>query len=510
MSRLCVSLMMGCMVGMLTVGASAQEAQQLSATQLRQQIQQLDQQLAAERAASEQLGATQKEELDSLRQKRSTLAEQVLDARAQLEQNRQQIDMLQSEIAPRRQAADQLEQDVQRVRSAAIDAAERTRIGLSEMPAADEAQQALKEAVTSLRESDTPTDAATLDALDTIAAQLDAAHQQSTHITTRIATIYTADGQQEKVTLLSVGAVRFAYVTDNGQRVGVALASPSNTSGYRWSEAIGAGAADRIRSAIDALEAGADVVTIPMDPTGRVQPETLAREQSLEDRARAGGPVMIPLAVVALLALLLIFERAFVLYGRNRYGNAVARKVVMACVAEQYDQARAICERSTGAVGRVLAACLARRPRGQRAMEDSIQEQLLQEMPRLNRFMGGIAILAAVAPLLGLLGTVTGIIQTFGVIRAFGNANPSLMAGGISEALITTAAGLTLAIPILIVHAVLRGRSDRIIADAERHAATLLTQLAHDHPEADAPRSPATNDSDQHAERRTPREASVE
>jgi biopolymer transport protein ExbB len=150
----------------------------------------------------------------------------------------------------------------------------------------------------------------------------------------------------------------------------------------------------------------------------------------------------------------------------------------------RYDQAAALCGRAGGAIGRVLGACLKRRDRGQRAMEDSIQEQLLQELPRLGRFMGGIAILAAIAPLLGLLGTVTGIIQTFGVIRAFGNANPSLMAGGISEALITTAAGLIIAIPILVVHSLLRGRADRIIADAERYAASLLTLLAHDQPQA--------------------------
>jgi biopolymer transport protein ExbB len=143
-------------------------------------------------------------------------------------------------------------------------------------------------------------------------------------------------------------------------------------------------------------------------------------------------------------------------------------------------EAITIAESSGGLLGRVFAACLRRRAAGVHAMEDSIQEQLLHELPRLNRFLGGLAILAAVAPLLGLLGTVTGIIQTFGVIQAFGNANPGLMAGGISEALITTAAGLVIAIPILLVHSLLRGRVDRIVADAEMHAATLLNVVAHD------------------------------
>src|SRR5690606_982590 len=164
---------------------------------------------------------------------------------------------------------------------------------------------------------------------------------------------------------------------------------------------------------------------------------------------------------------------------RNRGGAALSRRVANACIRGNASELEKIISRPAGTVGRVLAACLSRREQGQRAMEDGIAEQLLHEAPKLQRFMGGIAILAAIAPLLGLLGTVTGIIQVFGVIRAFGNSNPSVMAGGISEALITTAAGLIIAVPVLVLHSVLRGRSDRILADAERHAASLLTLLVY-------------------------------
>src|SRR5690606_36340140 len=154
--------------------------------------------------------------------------------------------------------------------------------------------------------------------------------------------------------------------------------------------------------------------------------------------------------------------------------DAIAAAVVTAARAGNFDQALSLAMQKRGAVGRVLAACLGRRQLGQRAMEDAIQEQLLQELPRLQRFMGSLATLAGIAPLLGLLGTVTGIIQTFSVIRSFGNANPALMAGGISEALITTARGLMIAVPVVICHSILRGRSDRILADAERNGASLL------------------------------------
>ena len=110
-------------------------------------------------------------------------------------------------------------------------------------------------------------------------------------------------------------------------------------------------------------------------------------------------------------------------------------------------------------------------------MEDAVQAQLLHEAPALQRAIGVLGICAAAAPLLGLLGTVTGIIRTFGVVASLGAGDPKLMAGGISEALWTTAFGLVVAIPLLLLQGFLRGRADRIVADCERHAATLLTQL---------------------------------
>lgn len=153
------------------------------------------------------------------------------------------------------------------------------------------------------------------------------------------------------------------------------------------------------------------------------------------------------------------------------------KKVVTACEQHKFEEAQKLCERKGGSVTNVLNACLARRGYGQQLMEDSIQEQLLHEMPKLQRFLGAIAVLAGIAPLLGLLGTVTGIIRTFDVIQAFGNSNPALMANGISEALVTTATGLVIAVPILVFHTVLRGRVEQILADSERYAATLLTTL---------------------------------
>ncbi|NMD36131.1 MAG: MotA/TolQ/ExbB proton channel family protein, partial [Planctomycetes bacterium] len=109
-----------------------------------------------------------------------------------------------------------------------------------------------------------------------------------------------------------------------------------------------------------------------------------------------------------------------------------------------------------------------------KGMEEAVLAAVLKETPALERFLAMLAVLAGVAPLLGLLGTVMGMIATFDVIRVFGSGEPGLMAGGISEALVATATGLVIAIPILVFHSVFAGRADRILADVQRHGSSLV------------------------------------
>jgi biopolymer transport protein ExbB len=107
-----------------------------------------------------------------------------------------------------------------------------------------------------------------------------------------------------------------------------------------------------------------------------------------------------------------------------------------------------------------------------------LDEAVLRELPRLQRGLGTLAILAAVAPLLGLLGTVTGIIETFQSILLFGTGDPRLMSGGISQALVTTVMGLVVAIPILIVHSLLSARGNRLIQILDEKSAAAVARLA--------------------------------
>ena len=307
-----------------------------------------------------------------------------------------------------------------------------------------------------------------------LAEQVDLVHHAGTIVSVRDATLRTASGTKETVTLLCVGHVAFAYRTGDG-RLGLAVASPADAAGYRWTEALDARRHEALGAAMDAVRRGDASIDVPLDVSGRIQRDSSLDEGGLLGLWKAGGPVMYPLASVALLAFFLIVERAFFLLRQKRKSSHLLARVVSACREKRFKDAERICTKTGGVVGRTLATCLRRREGGPTAMEDGISEQLLHEMPRLQRFLGGIATLGAVAPLLGLLGTVTGIIQTFGVIKT--NANPGLMAGGISEALLTTASGLVIAIPILLIHSLLSGRTEAILSDAEKSAATLYNAL---------------------------------
>ncbi len=133
--------------------------------------------------------------------------------------------------------------------------------------------------------------------------------------------------------------------------------------------------------------------------------------------------------------------------------------------------------RDDNALGRILLA--ARESGAQQDMETlelAIDEAILKETPRLERLQGGIKLLAAVAPLLGLLGTVTGMIETFQAITLFGTGDPKLMAGGISQALVTTVLGLVVAIPLLFMHSLVASRSRVLIQLLDEQSAGMIAR----------------------------------
>ena len=140
----------------------------------------------------------------------------------------------------------------------------------------------------------------------------------------------------------------------------------------------------------------------------------------------------------------------------------------------QAEQALAACQNQNGAISRVMGATLRNINRDREHLEDIVSESILHESGYLDRFGGSILVIAGVAPLLGLLGTVTGMISTFDVITEFGTGDPKLLSGGISEALVTTELGLIVAIPALVFGNLLSGWAENIKNDMEQAALKLI------------------------------------
>jgi biopolymer transport protein ExbB len=137
-------------------------------------------------------------------------------------------------------------------------------------------------------------------------------------------------------------------------------------------------------------------------------------------------------------------------------------------------------------LGRVLAAYEANRNADTETLELKLSEAALKEMPGLTRGLLFIKVVSVVAPLMGLLGTVTGMIQTFQVITLYGAGDPKLMAGGISQALVTTVLGLVVAIPMVLLHTIVSGQSKKIINILQSQSAGLVAEHSEAHTPATA------------------------
>jgi biopolymer transport protein ExbB len=144
---------------------------------------------------------------------------------------------------------------------------------------------------------------------------------------------------------------------------------------------------------------------------------------------------------------------------------------VQSALARGDEALRALTEQVKGPQAEVLRVALADQTHEQR--EDRLYAALLEQRNRLERWLGSIAMTASVAPLLGLLGTVSGMITTFKAMTLFGSGDPSVVSGGIAEALITTELGLVVAIPALLAHALMSRRVKSYFAQLENDAVQL-------------------------------------
>ncbi len=192
---------------------------------------------------------------------------------------------------------------------------------------------------------------------------------------------------------------------------------------------------------------------------------------------RAGGWLMVPILLCSVIALAIIIER-FIALRRTR----VIPDNVVQNVYREYKQAtltpnyiNSLHDKSP--MEQILAAALWNRNQPRAVMKEAIEETGRQVTHRLERYLGSLATIADITPLLGLLGTVIGMISVFAEIVSAGVGNPGALAGGISQALITTAAGLSVAIPAMLFHHFLASRVDELLLDMEDKAVQMVDVL---------------------------------
>ncbi|MBW1646183.1 MAG: DUF3450 family protein [Deltaproteobacteria bacterium] len=214
-----------------------------------------------------------------------------------------------------------------------------------------------------------------------------------------------------------------------------------------------------------------------LDFSGGSTVRQLALQPTAWERLRAGGPLVWPILFLGLVALGLSLERFFFLRRVKSNTDRVMSEVISLVGAGRWQESEELLSNRRGPVYNVLAAGLRFRRAGREVLENVFEEAIMKELPRLERFLPTLQVLAAVAPLLGLLGTVTGMINTFQVITIFGTGDPRMMSGGISEALVTTELGLVMAIPILLLHSYFSRKVESIIGDMEEKAVGLTVAL---------------------------------
>ncbi|MBN2782404.1 MAG: MotA/TolQ/ExbB proton channel family protein [Campylobacterales bacterium] len=199
-----------------------------------------------------------------------------------------------------------------------------------------------------------------------------------------------------------------------------------------------------------------------------------AKEKTLEDFLASGGLVGYSIVGLGLFAVLLIIIRIVLLSSANSKTENIIRGIEADVELGNIDEALSVASSYKGSTARVMQAVLKNIRKNREHIEDIVMENILNESTRLDRYNAFILVIAAVAPLLGLLGTVTGMISTFDIITEHGTGDPKLLAGGISEALVTTELGLIVAIPALLAGNILMGWSRNIKDSMEENALRIV------------------------------------
>lgn len=192
---------------------------------------------------------------------------------------------------------------------------------------------------------------------------------------------------------------------------------------------------------------------------------------------RAGGWLMIPIIGFSIVALAICLERLWALNPKKLAPDGLLRDAWRKLSAGELGSESLDQLRTSSALGMILAAGIQNANAGRDIMKESIEEAANYVIHDMERYLNTLGTIASVSPLLGLLGTVIGMITVFAELMQHGTGNVGILAGGISQALITTATGLTVAIPALIMHRYFHRKIDGIVLSLEQQAVKLVDAM---------------------------------
>ncbi|MCB1587295.1 MAG: MotA/TolQ/ExbB proton channel family protein, partial [Xanthomonadales bacterium] len=289
---------------------------------------------------------------------------------------------------------------------------------------------------------------------------------ESSQIRREPGTFYLGDGSEVSGEIVRVGNIARYGISDAGTG---ALAPAGGGRFKLWRDEAAASARAL------AGQGNADVLRIFLYENANTavsEPEV----KTVASEVNKGGLVGYVIVTLGLIGLVLIVLRALFLANAGSSINKISAAAEPLLRQRRIDDAIAATKRFKGSAARVVTSALRNLERDRDHLEDIVSEAILHENTRLNRFGAIILMIAGVAPLLGLLGTVTGMIQTFAVITEFGTSDPKLLAGGIATALVTTELGLIVAIPCLLGGNLLGGWAERLKDDMEKAALSVINQ----------------------------------
>ena len=294
----------------------------------------------------------------------------------------------------------------------------------------------------------------TLEEIERVWFELQREMTESAKVARINTTVVNANGEEEQREVVRVGLFNVVsdgkyleYVPETGRLVELQRQPQSRYTGR----------------AADLQELTSGITAFGVDPTRGQLLALLVQSPSLIERIQQGQIVGYTIIVIGIIGLLVAVWRMLVLSG---YSAQVRR------------QAKNLDQPGNNPLGRVVKVAIDNPDVDVEALELKLGEAILKETPKFTAWLQFLKITSVVAPLLGLLGTVTGMIITFQAITLYGAGDPKLMAGGISTALVTTVQGLCVAIPMVFLHTMVQSRAKRLSQVLQEEAAGMLSERA--------------------------------